>query len=128
MTGVVFAAAMGLLPGMLSPFAARAADVPMVSAGLGPCTADFTVTDSQSKPLYDAKIHVTIVYGFMNKRRQDLDIGTNADGKARFEGLPDRLKKKPLEYKVQSGAEKKSVEQDPETNCHASFDVTMAAP
>ncbi len=110
------------------PPRARAIDVPRASAGLGPCTADFVVKDSSNKPLYDAKIHLTLVYGFMNKRQQDLEVGTNSDGKARFEGLPDKLKKKPLEFQVRSGPQTKSVTQDPETNCHASFNVALATP
>jgi hypothetical protein len=124
---VIQAVAVGLWLA-LCPATIGAADVPVVSAELGPCSADFTVTDSAKKPLYDAKIHVTIVYGFMNKRRQDLKIGTNSDGKARVEGLPDRLKKKPLEFQVSSGSQTKTVTQDPEVNCHASFDVVLPAP
>jgi len=112
----------------LGPLKAPAVDVPMASAGLGPCTADFVVTEASSKPLYNAKIHLTFVYGFLNKRKQDLEVGTNSDGKARFEGLPDKLKKKPLEFQVRSGAQTKSVTQDPETDCHASFNVVLAAP
>jgi hypothetical protein len=112
----------------LGPPRARAVDVPMASAGLGPCTADFVVTDSSNKPLYNAKVHVALVHGFLNKRKQDLEVGTNSDGKARFEGLPDKLKKKPLEFQVRFGAQTKSVTQDPETNCHASFNVVLATP
>lgn len=118
---------------MLSCFAPRAfaaSDVPVVKGGLGPCSADFTVKDNSDKPVYDAKIHVAIQYGFMNKRSQDLEVGTNSDGKARIEGLPDKLKKKqkPLEYQVRSGQQTKSVTQDPEANCHASFDVVFGNP
>ncbi len=112
----------------LCPLTIGAADVPVVSAELGPCSADFAVADSAKKPLYNAKIHVKIAYGFMSKRSQDLKIGTNSDGKARIEGLPDRLKKKPLEFQVSSGSQTKTVTQDPEVNCHASFDVVLPAP
>lgn len=102
-------------------------DVPAVNGGLGPCTADFTVTDNSNKPLYDAKIHVTILYGFMNKRKQDLEVGSNSDGKARFEGLPNKLKKKPLEFQVRSGQQTKSVAIDPETDCHANSTVVLGS-
>jgi hypothetical protein len=112
----------------LCPLAMGAVDVPVVSADLGPCTADFTVWDSAKKPLYNAKVHVKIAYGFMSKRSQDLTIGTNSDGKARIEGIPDRLKKKPLEFQVSSGSQTKTVTQDPEVNCHASFDAVLPAP
>jgi hypothetical protein len=54
------------------------ADVPSISAGLGTCSADFTVVDSASKPIYNAKVHVKVQYGFMSKRNTDLEVGTNA--------------------------------------------------
>src|SRR6266568_6677597 len=47
---------------------APSAEVPVINGNLGPCTADFTVKDSSSKAVYNAKIHVTVLYGFMNKR------------------------------------------------------------
>ena len=105
-----------------------AVEVPVIKGDLGPCSADFTVLDSNGKPLYDAKIHVTILYGFMNKRKTDLEIGTNSDGKARFEGLPDRLKKPPLEFRIRGGDLTKSVTQDPATDCHATFNVLLGKP
>ena len=40
------------------------------------------VTDLSGKPLYNAKIHVQIRYGFLGLRKLDLETGTNADGKA----------------------------------------------
>jgi len=108
--------------------AAPPVEVPIINGNLGPCTADFTILDSSDKPIYDAKIHVTILYGFMNKRKSDLEIGTNSDGKARFEGLPDKLKKPPLEFKVQSGDLSKYVKHDPATDCHPNFTVALGKP
>ena len=107
---------------------AAAVEVPVIKGDLGPCSADFTVLDSNGKPVYNAKIHVTILYGFMNKRKSDLEIGTNSDGKARIEGLPDRLKKPPLEFRIRGGDLTKSVTQDPATDCHASFNVPLGKP
>lgn len=104
---------------------AQPVEVPVVNAGLGPCTADFTVTDNAHKPLYDAKVHVNIRYGFMNKRKTDLEVGTNSEGKARIEGLPGKLKNPPLEYRVSSGGQSKSVTADPAVDCHASFTVAL---
>jgi len=103
-------------------------DVPVIKGDLGPCSADFTVLDSNNKPVYDAKVHVTILYGFMNKRKSDLEIGTNSDGKARIEGLPDKLKKPPLEFRIRGGDLRKSVTQNPATDCHASFNVQLGKP
>ena len=107
---------------------AAGVEVPVVKGDLGPCSADFTVLDSNGKPVYDAKIHVTILYGFMNKRKSELEVGTNSDGKARIEGLPDRLKKPPMEFRIRSGDLTKSVTQDPATDCHASFNIPLGKP
>jgi len=105
--------------------AGHPADVPTASAGMGPCTADFTVTDTSNKPVYDAKIHVLVKYGFMSKRDADLEVGTNSDGKARMEGLPNKLKKPPMEFTIRSGDLTKSVTNDPAANCHPTFNVTL---
>jgi len=105
--------------------AGNPSDVPTASGGMGPCTADFTVVDTSNKPVYDAKIHVLVKYGFMSKRDSDLEVGTNSDGKARMEGLPEKLKKPPMEFTIRSGDLTKSVTNDPAANCHPSFTVTL---
>lgn len=115
-----------LILALAGPRRARAADVPVVKGDLGPCTADFAVTDDSNKPLYDAKIQVTIFYGFMNKKQSNLEVGTNGDGKARFEGLPQKVKK-PLEFKVNYGRATKSVPHNPWVNCQASFTVALSS-
>jgi hypothetical protein len=101
--------------------------VPVINADIGTCTADFTVKDSDSKPIYDAKIRVSIKHGFMGQRKTDLEIGTNSDGKARFEGLPDKKKKPkgPIEYQIRAGELTKTIVQDPLVQCEANFDVVL---
>ena len=113
------------LPGG-SSVAGSPSDVPSVSAGIGTCSADFLVTDSANKPVFDAKVHVKIKFGFMSKRDTDLEVGTNNDGKARIEGLPNKLKKPPLEYTIQKDDLIKTVTNDPATECHPSFKVALA--
>ena len=100
-------------------------DVPVVDGGIGTCRADFTVKDEAGKPIYDAKIKVTLRWGFFNKRKIDLEIGTNGDGKARIIGLPDSPKK-PLEFQIKSGTVTKSIEDDPSANCTAVYEVTLS--
>lgn len=99
-------------------------EVPVVDGGLGACRADFTVKDGSGKPLYDAKVHIIIKYGFFSKRKTELEVGTNSDGKARVTGLPS-MPKKPLEFTIKSGTVSTSVTDDPSTNCNAVFDVTL---
>jgi hypothetical protein len=104
---------------------ASPAEVPHVSAGVGPCTADFLVTDTSNKPIYDAKVHLKITYGFMGKRDQELDVGTDSDGRARMEGLPDKLKKPPMVFTIYQGTVSQTVSGDPQINCHPNFSVTL---
>jgi hypothetical protein len=103
--------------------------VPVIKGDVGTCTADFTVKDNENKPIYDAKIRVSIRYGFMGQKRTELEIGTNSDGKARLEGLPDPRKKPkgPFEYQIRSGELTKTVVQDPLVQCDAKFEVVMQA-
>ena len=100
-------------------------EVPVVDGGVGSCRADFTVKDEAGKPIYNAKIHVTLKFGFLNLRKTELEVGTNSDGKARFTGLPDSPKK-PLEFQIKSGTVSKSVTDDPSTTCNAVYDVTLS--
>jgi hypothetical protein len=61
----------------------------------------------------------------MSKRDTDLTIGTDSNGKARIEGLPDKLKKPPMSFTVAKGDATQSVNNDPAINCHATFTVTL---
>lgn len=104
--------------------AADSQEVPVVDAGLGSCQADFTVKDGSGKPIFDAKISLTIKYGFWNKRKTEVQVGTNSDGKARVTGLPN-MPKRPLEFSIKSGTVSTTVTDDPSTDCKAVFNVTL---
>jgi len=107
----------------LAAQSASSQEVPVLKANLGNCSADFTVRGADGQPVYNATIHVRVRYGFMSLKRSDLEIGTNADGKARIEGLP--VKAKPLAYDVRKGTAAGAVMQDVEAMCDASFDVAL---
>jgi hypothetical protein len=98
-------------------------EVPVLKANLGSCSADFTVRGADGQPVYHATIHVRVRYGFMSLKRSDLEIGTNADGKARIEGLPARAK--PLAYEIRKDTAAGAATQDVEAMCSASFDVAL---
>lgn len=108
-----------------SLLAAQSEQVPVVDGALGSCRADFTVKDNSDKPIYNAKIHVLIKYGFLSKRKTDLEVGTNSDGRASVTGLPN-MPKRPLEFSIKSGTVEKTVSDDPSENCNAKFDVTLS--
>lgn len=98
-------------------------ELAIISARLGACSADFTVKDSDGRPVYAAIIHVKIRYGFLSIKRMDLEVGTSSDGKARVEGLPNRAK--PLTYDISKGDRKTPIEQDLSSNCNATYDVSL---
>ena len=100
------------------------APVPAIDGGIGTCSADFIVNDADGKPVYAATIKVHIEYGFMYLRKLDLQIGTNADGKARFTGFPDRVKHG-LFFEASEGDRVAEAFDDPATNCKNQFTVVL---
>lgn len=98
--------------------------VPVIDGGIGPCTADFTITDADGKPLYDAKIRVHIAYRFLNAHKLDLEVGTNADGRARFTGLPDKIKHGIYFYATQGDLQAEAFD-DTANNCKAAFALAL---
>jgi hypothetical protein len=123
----------GLILGSISAFAPlsfpgsqapNSVDIPVVKGEAGACTADFVVSDASGKGVYDAKIGIQMKYGFMGLHKLDLSVGTNFEGKARVEGLPEQIKGS-AEFKISHGDQNKSVPYDPQSNCHARHDVVL---
>ena len=98
--------------------------VPAIDGGIGTCSVDFIVNDGDGKPVYAATIKVHIAYGFMYLRKLDLQIGTNIDGKARFTGLPDRVKHG-LFFEASEGDRAAEAFDDPAANCKNQFTVVL---
>jgi hypothetical protein len=98
--------------------------VPVISGDLGDCTADLRVTDVKDKPVYNAKIGVEIKYGFAGLHRSTLEVYTNVDGKARFEGLP--LKSRgPLAFTATYEGRSTTVVVEPREKCHGSYTAIL---
>jgi len=97
---------------------------PSIDGGIGPCTADFTISDSAGAPVYAARVKVHIAYGFLNVRKLDLELSTNVDGKGRFTGLPDRIKHG-LYFEASEGDRSGEAFDDPTNTCKAQFTVTL---
>jgi hypothetical protein len=97
---------------------------PTLDGGIGPCTAEFTITDSAGAPVYNAQIKVHIAYGTWSIRKLDLQLSTNVDGKARFTGLPNRLKHG-LIFHASQGDSTGEAFDDPANTCQAKFPVTL---
>jgi DNA-binding beta-propeller fold protein YncE len=100
-----------------------ATDLAVISARLGNCSADFTVTDAGGAPVYAATVHVRIRYGFMSLKRMDLEVGTGSDGRARVEGLPEKAK--PLAYDITKDSRKAMVNQDLAATCRGTYQVSL---
>lgn len=98
--------------------------IPVIDGAIGPCSADFTVTDESNHPVYAANIKVHIAYGFMYARKLDLEVGTNVDGKARFTGLPDRVKRG-LFFEASESDRTAEAFDDPSTTCKNQFTVVL---
>jgi len=102
----------------------NSADVPVAKGDAGPCSADFVVSDPSGKGVYDAKIGIQIKYGFMGLHKLDLTVGTNFEGKARIEGLPQQIKGS-AEFRISHGDQNKTLPYDPLDNCHPRHQVTL---
>jgi hypothetical protein len=108
-------------------FSQTAADpksVPVVDGAIGPCSADFIITDATGAPVYAAKIKVHIAYRFGSFHKLDLEVSTNADGKARFTGLPDHLKRG-LNFHASEGARTGDSFDDPAVTCKSQFSIAL---
>jgi hypothetical protein len=98
--------------------------VPVIDGAVGPCSADFLVTDSSGAAVYAAKIKVHIAYGFGSFHKLDLEVSTNADGKARFTGLPNHLKRG-LYFHASQGDRASDSFDDPANTCTAQFTIAL---
>ena len=116
------------LPAQSSPPQSAASPDPNsiteIDAGIGPCTADFTVNDSGGSPIYNAKIRLHIAYGKFNFHKLDLEAGTNSAGKARFIGLPDKSKEG-LFFRASAGGHETSVFDNPAETCKKDFTLVV---
>jgi hypothetical protein len=95
-----------------------------ISADLGSCSVEFKVTDMLGKPIYNAKIKTQIRYGFLSKRKLDLEAGTNSNGLARFINMPNQVKA-PLVFEGTHGNDTMTMTWDPGTNCQAQYPMVL---
>jgi len=116
-------AAVLLLGALLASQQPAPQEIPVLKANLGDCSADFLVHAADGQAVYNATIHVRVRYGAFSVKRSDLEIGTNADGKARIEGLPSKAR--PLAYDIRKDTQKAAAEQNVADNCHAMFEVAL---
>jgi hypothetical protein len=104
----------------------QADDIPVTDGSSGPCSVEFTVTDSDGKPVYAARIDFHIAYGFVGARKLDMGVYTNAQGKAKFTGIPAKVRKPPIEFRATKEDLIGLATVDPATECQAKHDIVMA--
>lgn len=100
-------------------------DIPTTDAQSGPCSIELSVTGPDGKPVYAAKIDYHAAYGAFGAHRLDMAVYTNADGKAKFTGIPAKVKKPPIEFNAKKDDLVGVATMDPATECQAKHDIVM---
>ncbi|HEY4678458.1 MAG TPA: hypothetical protein VIJ01_14935 [Candidatus Angelobacter sp.] len=100
-------------------------DIPVTDGTSGPCSIELTVTDSDGKPAYAAKIDVHMAYGAFGAHKLDMGVYTNAQGKAKFTGIPIKVRKPPVEFNAKKDDLVGLATMDPATECQAKHDIVM---
>jgi len=95
-----------------------------MSADLGTCSAQISVTGPDLKPVYGAKVETRIQYGLLGVKRLDLEGYTGANGRIKITRLPEALKK-PMYIHIRKNDEDHVVEFLPNRHCQAEFDVQL---
>ena|SRR5947209_19433515 len=103
----------------------QADDIPTTDAGSGPCSIELTVTGADGKPVYAAKIEYQTAYGFMGTHKLDMAIYTNAQGKAKFTGIPAKVKRPPIEFQAKKDDLVGVATMDPATECQGKHDIVL---
>jgi hypothetical protein len=107
---------------------AAAQPIPVVDGSAGPCSLELTVTTADGKPAPGATIKVHIAYRLGGFHRLDLQAGTNAEGKAKFIGLPSSVHQPPLEFQASKDQLVGTATYDPAVECQAKHVVIVDKP
>jgi hypothetical protein len=97
----------------------------VTDGGAGPCSAEFTVTGPDGKPVFAALINVHIAYGFGGFHKLDMGVYTNEQGKGKFTGIPAKVKHPPLEFQASKDQLTGVGTVDPAAECQAQHDIIL---
>lgn len=100
-------------------------EIPVTDAGSGPCAVELTVTTSDGKSVYAARIDYHAAYGAFGAHKLDMTVYSNADGKAKFTGIPAKVKRPPIEFNAKKDDLVGVATMDPATECQAKHDIVM---
>jgi hypothetical protein len=101
-------------------------EIPVTDGTSGPCSIEFTVTDSAAKPVYAARIDVHLEYRFAGAHKLDMGVYTNSQGKARFTGIPAKVRNPPIEFHAKKQDLVGVATMDPVSECQARHDIVLA--
>lgn len=107
---------------------AQPEEVPVTDAEAGPCSIELIVSGTDTKPVYAARIDYKTAYGFMGTHKLDMTVYTNSQGRARFTGIPARVRKPPIEFRASKGDLVGLATMDPATECQARHDIMLDKP
>jgi len=100
-------------------------DIPVTDAASGPCSIELSVTSADGKPVYAARIDYHAAYGAFGAHKLDMGVYTNAQGKAKFTGIPLKVKKPPIEFNAKKDDLVGVATMDPVAECQAKHDIVM---
>ena len=96
-----------------------------MDGGAGPCSLELTVRGADGKPVVCSHRQSSYQVRFWWNAEAYLEAGTNADGKVKFAGLPDRVQRPPLEFHASKDEFMGIVTYDPSAECQAKRDITL---
>jgi hypothetical protein len=100
----------------------------VTDGGAGPCSAEFTVTGPDGKPVFAALISVHIAYGLGGLHKLDMSVYSSQQGKGKFTGIPAKVKKPPLEFQAKKDQLVGMATVDPAAECEARHDIILDKP
>jgi hypothetical protein len=103
-------------------------EIPATDGGSGPCSVELTVTGADAKAVYAVRIDVHMAYGFAGAHKLDMGVYTNAQGKAKFTGIPAKVKNPPIEFHAKKDDLVGIATMDPASECQAKHDIVLAKP
>jgi hypothetical protein len=113
-------------PSSLSSSPAQTPVPYLTDGGAGPCSAEFTVTGPDGRPMFAALINVHIAYGFGGFHKLDMGVYTDQQGKGKFVGIPAKVKNAPLEFRATKNDLSGVAMVDPASECQARHDIILA--
>ena len=102
--------------------------IPVTDGQSGPCSIEFTISGTDDKPIFSARVDVHIEYGFGGLHKLDMGVYTNTQGKARFTGIPAKVKHPPIEFHASKGNLVGVATMDPVAECQAKHDIMLDKP